>query len=268
MAIHISMMTLLVCALLVGCSEQQKGVQEPVGESQVRSPYPQEKRESTRYLAYEHTVRAEVDAERLSGLHSRLVERCVTDVEYQCVLLEANLQRGLYSNSKLRMRMLPGGVGGFFEVLDQQGKIQSRSSRADDLTEAVVDNKKHIEMLTKHRLRLEKLSDTESSDIDALLKIAKELASVQTQLEFATGKEQQYAKRVETDLLSIDLTSSDAASRGSVIGNAVSEFGDDLAYATASVISFTASLLPWLPVFILLIWALRWFWRFLRRKPA
>lgn len=257
---------LVICMFVQACASEK-----PQGEVSLKSPagadqYSDAKREATKYLAYEHNVDAKVDVGKLLALHRSIVDRCIGDNEFQCVVLESNLQSGTYSSGSIRLRLLPGGVNNYLQLLDQGGEILARNSRADDLTDAVVDTEKRIDMLTKHQVRLEELGARETGNIDALLKIANELATVQSQLEFARGKEQRLAKRVKTDLLTIRLSSNQVSSKWGVVGDSIDSFGDDLAYATANAISFTASVLPWIPIVVLLAWLLRFFWRFFRRK--
>ena len=259
---------LLACLQIQACSSEKKahgfvGLSE-ADSRQVLAP----KGAATKYLAYQHNVVVDVDFKSIATLHAKLIERCNNDTEHQCVVLRSNLQLKTYARSDIRLKLLPSGVAAYLTVLGDSGNIVSQSSEAEDLTDAIVDNQKRLDMLQKHRTRLEQLEAREDVDIDALLKIATEISRVQSELEFALGKEQKLASRVENDILNIQLSSSQSVSALGVIGLSLKSFSDDMAYAVADVIYFIASIIPWLPLFVLFAWLMRWCWRFFRRKSV
>lgn len=224
---------------------------------------------ASKYLAYEHSVVVEVGNELLQPMHNKVVERCFADEEFQCVVLDSSIQvGGDYASGRVKLRLLPQGVPSYLEMLTSEGNVVSNSSKAEDLSDVVVENQKRLDMLKKYRDRLQELEATEGGDIESLLKIASEMASVQNQLEYALGKEQKLIKRVDNDLLNIEFRVAHVSSKWGLIRDSFDSFGDEMTYAISAVISFTASFIPWLPVIVFLLWLFRWIWGFFRRKRS
>jgi Domain of unknown function (DUF4349) len=105
-----------------------------------------------------------------------------------------------------------------------------------------------------------------AEDLGGLIKITRELAEVQNELEDATGALAVLEKRVDTELLSIVIEPRRQKSFWKPISSAASDFGGSLSQGISSTIIGVAFLLPWTLLIGLLVWVGRKLWR--RRNQA
>lgn len=258
----IRLLTLIAFAIVImGCSKAQKE-EVSVADSAAQT----KAKEASKYLAYIHRLNLAVDREKVATAHTTLTNACDQDTVYSCVILDSSLSVGDYANADIKLRMLPAGIPHFIKLIDQQGDIVARSSSAEDLGDKIVDSTKRIEMLESYRNKLLALEAKPDGDINALVTIASELAKVQNDLEYAQGKRQKLLKRVENDILLVNFNTPYNYSFWSPINDSFDEFGENLSDGIATVITFSAYVIPWGLFLILLFFLLRKVWRFARRK--
>ena len=142
------------------------------------------------------------------------------------------------------------------------------STSAEDLAGPIQDTAKQLAMLTDYRSKLEALRSRSNNDVDALIKLNRELADTQSQIEALTGEQAQLVQRVETEILNVTISSYESRSFWSPIGDSTSEFGDHLSEGIASAITAMAYIIPWSLVLLLLIWVARKLWGLRKRKQA
>jgi len=73
----------------------------------------------------------------------------------------------------------------------------------EDLAQSIQDTQARIEMLTTYRKQLLELRAKATTNIEAAIKIASELSTVQSDLERATGEAAFQTKRVTTDVVTL-----------------------------------------------------------------
>ena len=112
-----------------------------------------------------------------------------------------------------------------------------------------------------YRSKLEGLLGRASTDVDALIKVNRELAQVQSELESMTGTQSNLMRRVDTEILVVSIASLDSQSSWKLVTSAFSEFGANLARGVSSAITGIAYLAPWTLMLVLLAWAGRKLWR-------
>lgn len=215
-----------------------------------------------RYLAYEHTIGIETGADKIAPLFDAVQSACLAAVTESCAILEARITKGEYASASLKFRAKASGIRKLVEVLSAQGEVESQSTTAEDLAGPIEDNAKRIAMLTDYRTKLEALRNRGTADMDTLIKLTRELAQVQSEIEALTGSQAQLVQRVETEILNVSIRSSNRPSFMSPIAEAASDFGGNLSEAIGVVIIVVAFLLPWSLVVALGIWI----WRKLRRR--
>jgi hypothetical protein len=220
-------------------------------------------------LAYEHAVRIELAPEALPVRLRELREACAGDGDGDaCTVLDVRTEtdNGLTSGG-IRMRLAPARVEPMLTLASKGGEVTSRNTHAEDLAEPVADAERQLSLLTTHRDRLTELMKQRGLPIDQLITVSKELASVQMQLDTAATQRANLRRRVDTELLTINLwVPADAyqAAR-SPVADAFRGFGSYMADATGGVVQFLAYLLPWLVVIVPAIFLLRLFWRWITR---
>jgi len=109
-----------------------------------------------------------------------------------------------------------------------------------------------------------------SLKVDQLITVSRELATVQTQLEAAATTRANLHRRIDTELLTFNLSVPTMATsvQPTPIRDALRSFAADFTEAIAQVIRFVAAVIPWLVVIVPGIILLRLFWRAVGRWLA
>jgi TolA-binding protein len=252
---------LLAALLAFGCS-QKNALLAPSGAS---ASSPEAPASANRYLAYEHSIGVEAPEDKIAPMSEAVQAACRAATAESCAILEARITTGEYASAQLRFRATAKGVQKLIEVLSAQGEIASRSTTAEDLAGPIEDHAKKLAMLTDYRAKLEALRTRSNADVDSLIKLTRELAQVQGEIESLSGSQAQLVQRVETELLNVSISSHNSRSFWSPIAASASDFGENLAEAIATFITAIAYLLPWALLVVAGIWAWR---RWRRRRKA
>lgn len=263
---------LIACLLLVvvtGCSpksesapagvlhKERAAVADPVRPPGAVAP--------RRTLAYEHSLQIEIPEEKLAATHQAALAACREASADLCEVLDSRINTGKYASSSLRLRAKPNGIQKLIASIGKQGEITGQSTTTEDLAGPIQDVEKKLAMLTSYRAELEALRKRPGNDADALIKLTRELAQVQSEIEAADGTQANLVRRVETEILTINIQAERNKSFWQPISVAASDFGGSLSQGISSAITGVAYLLPWSFVLGLLFWVGRKLWR--RRKP-
>ncbi len=219
-----------------------------------------------RYLAYEHFISIEADNDDVQSLFETAQKACSEAVAESCAILEARISKDDYSSATLKFRAKAEGIRKLRAVVSSKGKVASQSTTAEDLAGPIEDTTKKLGMLTDYRAKLEGLLGRSNNDVDALIKLNRELADVQSQIENLSGEKAHLVQRVETEILNVSISSYSNRSFWSPIGDSMSSFGENLSEGIGSAIIAVAYLIPWSLVLLLFVWAARKLWN-RRKKP-
>jgi Domain of unknown function (DUF4349) len=167
-----------------------------------------------------------------------------------------SFRRGL-----LKFAFDPNGVEGLVGFALTLGRLEHRSTHVDDLADAIQDTQARIEMLTAYRKQLLELQAKAGSNIDAAIKVASELSTVQSSLEQANGAAGYQAKRTTTDIVTITISGGEHRAFGLPIRDAMRDFLGNLSSGVSEAITAVAYILPWLLVVIPVLYLLRYWWR-------
>ena len=211
-------------------------------------------------LALTHSVIVAADAAAVPTIHARLRARCAADRANACTVFGSSLQRNEdEATASLTLRIRAAGVEPLLGVIGSDGEIERRETTSEDVTHAIRDGDARLRMLREYRERLLELQRTGSRDIETLMKLAEQLASVQSQLEQAEGEQKHLRGRVERDLVNVRIDSDAPMNSWRPVGDAIDDIPVVLAVTVAGIISFLTAAIPIslvaLPVFWLL---LRW----------
>ena len=212
-------------------------------------------------LARTHEVTVDVDAGVLEAGYRAVQSQC-NEME-SCTILTASIDSGddRYRSARLRLRLLPESVSTIEAVAAGFGEVIRRSTDAVDLAEPILDLEERLSMLRQYMEDLKGLRESARDDVEALIRVASEMASTQSQIESAEGQRAHLQQRVDTEILSINFVVDQARGFWGTIGGAFVDFGDELANGIASAIRGIAFILPWLVVVIPLLYLVRWIWR-------
>lgn len=255
--VYICMFGLL---LLAGCGKANRSVQ------------PSDTRVATEgkgqdYLAYEHNVDVMAGEAQIRPLYEKVVAACKADTENGCLLLDSSIDSGRYVHARISMRAKPAGIKKMMALVGSEGEITSQGTKVEDLGRPVLDSKKRLEMLKQYQAQLQDLEKRSGANVDALIKVSKELATVQVELEQATAANALLMQRIDTDLLNVAISAEGKQSFWTPVKRALGNFTDNLSEGVANAITAMAYILPWLIAFVLLFPLGRKGWRRLKGVP-
>jgi hypothetical protein len=269
----------VICAysVLSGCSEREARLasmsvsapMEMAGMAAAAPPPARAVRGET--LAYEHNLSIEMDKELLPTRLREVEAACNADRASACTVLDVSLTSNQdLPSGNIRMRLAPAGVEPLITLASKDAEVTARNTRAEDLAEPVADTERQLALMTLHRDRLTEFMKNKDIKIDQLLTVSKELATVQAQIDSLSTQRANLRRRIDTDLLTINLSlpSRAYAADPAPVRDALSYFGNDFRQAVGMVIRFLAVLLPWLVVVLPGLFLLRLFWLWIGRKLA
>lgn len=270
------LMAVLAIVSLAGC--QQEKFPEVAGASATRiaplammaaeAPAVVARTRQSDSLAYEHTVSIELTQDLLPARLREIEEACVADTASNCTILEVSLQTSQdLPSGNIRMRLAPGGVDPIVALASKDGKITGRTTRAEDLAQPIADTERELSLMSLHRDRLTELMKRKDIKIEQLIIVSRELATVQSQIDSLTTQRANLQRRVDTDLLTLNLALpvQEYAAEQSPVTDALKLFGSDFREAIGQVIRFVAVVIPWLVIVVPGIILLRIFWRWIGR---
>lgn len=246
--------------VLASCARPEAGGVQPGGQSPGANAAP-----VNRFLAYEHSIGLETEEDKVAALFEAAQATCLEAVADACVILDARVSRGDHASASMKFRARTEGIRKLVAVLSAGGRVSGQSTTAEDLAGPIEDNRKKIAMLTDYRGQLEALRSRGNADLDSLLRLTRELAEVQSQIEAMAGSQGQLERRVETEILNVTISSFASQSFWRPTADAASEFAQNLSEALGLVITVIAFLLPWMVLVALCIWVTG-LWRRWRRR--
>lgn len=260
--------SVLALLLLQGCSKPYPAPGNPLAMKEAAAPAADASPAASRgkYLAYEHSVTVDAGEAAVQPLLDKLVAACNADAANQCTLLASGVEGGRESSARLRVRIKRPGVEKLIALAATGGELASRNSSAEDLEGPIRDNAKRLDMLRSYRDKLLALEGKVGNNVEALIKLSQELATVQSELEAASGVEAHLMERVNMDLLNIVIQSHTQRGFWSPVKRSLGDFSSNLSEGVASAITGTAYLIPWALVLFAAGAVVRILWRRARRK--
>lgn len=216
--------------------------------------------EAQKFLAYEHSVSIDIEEEKIKHLYDIAQSTCREATEALCTVLESRINTGRTTYAALRFRAKPSGIQKIITVLGAETPLTNVATTAEDLAGPISDEAKKLAMLKDYRSRLEALRNRAAEDVDALIKVNRELAQVQSEIESAEGTQASLVQRVDTEILRVDLQSQQHRALSKPIQEAIADFARHLSEGTAFAVTGLAYLLPWGVGILMGVWGLRKCW--------
>lgn len=258
---RLPLLALLMLIVIAGCARKEESAavaQSVSAQEAVNSP--------SRYMAYEHAIHLDAEEGKVATVYKAALAACREAIADQCVILGSHLNTGREVSAELKFRGRPGGIRKLIAALGAQGEVISQSVTAEDLTRPIEDSAKKLAMLNDYRSKLEALSGRANNDIDALIKVNKELAQVQSEIEAMTGERTYLVQRIETEILNVSITTVHNRLFWKPVSTALSDFGLNLSEGLSKAITGVAFLIPWSLVLVVFVWVGRKLWLH-RRTP-
>jgi hypothetical protein len=218
-------------------------------------------KESGSTLSREHDVVVEVRESDLEARFRRVAGRCTADIADHCTILQSDLSTGDSPAGRMRLRIDPSAVEDLISFASAGAKLVHRSTAVEDLAEAIQDTQTRLEMLTNYRKQLLELQAKAGTSIDAAIKIASELSTVQSNLESATGEAAYQTKRTTTDIVAFEFIVPAHSAYWRPIRESLRDFVGNLSTGLSQAITAVAYIVPWLLVVIPGLYLLRFLWR-------
>ncbi|BCO26819.1 hypothetical protein MIZ03_1705 [Rhodoferax lithotrophicus] len=254
------LLPLLVLVLVAGCAKKE--------ESAAMAPTPAiakaREGKTSSFLAYEHSVSVDAEERKVADIFEAAQAGCRAATEDLCAILESRINSGRAASASLKFRAKPNGIKKIVAALSKEAEVTNHSTTAEDLEAPIADSSKKLAMLKDYRSKLEAILGRASNDVDALIKVNRELAQVQSELEALAGTHAHLVRRVETEILNISIRSVEHQAFWRPIGYAISDFGGNFSRGISIAITGIAFLIPWLIVLAIAVWGGRKLWH--RRK--
>ena len=233
------------------------------------SPSPSQQPGPVRHIAVTRSLALRMPANEVAAIQQKHLAECA---KLGCTVLESYLNRlnDGRTSGRVSVRLTPDRYPDFAAVITAPPvEVVTQSERAEDMTVAVLDVDKRIEVKTALRDRLSTmLRDPATKSAADLAAIEKELAQAQGDIEAAIAQ-RDYLRTI-TETVRVDITYD---GRPGVVGGydlspikrAADGIGQTLITSLASLIITLTAAVPWLPLVVLLVWGIR---RGLRRWRA
>jgi len=220
------------------------------------------------FLAYEHEIRVDLGDNSIATHVDAVREACTAERFGACSLLSVQQSAGNYPRGEIVVRIVPSGVEPLVKLAAEGGAIGNRSTRAEDLAEAVADNAHRRELLANQRERLQGFQAREDLAVADMLALSKELAELEVQLDAAAKESAQQRRRIETNRLTIGFTVPNVEADTSRIGSALKNLWNSFDEGVADALEYLGYGLPFLALGLPLLLVLRWLWRRATRPRA
>lgn len=255
------LVAMLILMAMAGCSrhgEMAAGAPPPPASNNKSADSP------SQFMAYSRSIRIDVEESKVASVYEAAQAACREAVADQCVILGSNLNTGRDAYAEIKFRAKASGIQKLIAVLGAKGTVMSQSVTGEDLARPIQDSAKKLAMLSDYRSKLEALRGRASSDFDALIKVNKELAQVQSEIEAMTGERAHLVQRVETEILNVSISSTESRSFWRPVSVALSGFASNLSEGLSGAITGIAYIIPWSIVLLFFVWVGRKLW--LRKK--
>jgi hypothetical protein len=222
-------------------------------------------RNSVQHLTYEHQLKVDTESSKVSILYDKTISICTSAESGKCILLDSSLSSKHDFSAYVKLRLQRDIVRNIIEAVSADGKVTEQRTHIEDLASSIADNNKRLQFLKSYQDKLIELQKQPNKEINSLVKIAKEIASVQSDIEQATGEANHLLNRINLDILTIFITSYGGGSFWAPISASLSKFSNNLSSGISDVVNAFAYFLPWLVILTVLLIVIKKLWR---RKQA
>ena len=198
------LLSLALLLLLSACAEKETvTAQDAAGVQGIARP--------DSLLAYEHSVSIELAADALGARMAAVRSACLEGSHGRCSLIAFDESTGSYARGTVKLRLVPEGVEPLVALASREGVLAARSTRAEDLSVAVADTGRQRAQYELQQARLLELAARKDLSVADQLTLARELSTLEAQLQGAERDAAVQQLRLETNLLSLNFSVSQAS---------------------------------------------------------
>ena len=222
-------------------------------------------------LAYEHELSFVVAPDSMQRRITAVQTACSEEKYGACSVLGIESNTGNYATASIKLRMVPAGIENMIALAGERDAASTRKTKADDLADAVADVAAQQDLLQRQRDTLLTYVQRKDIAVADMITVSQQLASIESTLHGLAQQAADQRRRIETNLLTIDLRSNAAPARMASefsFREAGWMFVDSLAEGATAAAEYAGFFLPlMLLVFpMALLW--RWAWRRATRRSA
>jgi hypothetical protein len=215
-------------------------------------------------LAYEHTVAITAPREGFDQRLEAVRAACLDERFGACSLLSFEQSSDYRLSGSISVRLVPDAVEPLVALATEGGEQGSRTTRAEDLAEAVADTAAHLERLQLQRSSLLQYQSRPDLSVSDMLTIARELSAIEAELQGHERSAANQTRRLETNLLTFAFTTPYEDSRFTRLSEALADSLDTAIEGVTDAIGFVAYGLP----ILIVAFPLALFWRMLWRRAT
>ena len=238
-----------------------------------RTRNPQQAQSGESYI-YDHNLTISMASDFIKARFERARDKCQNDPALKCKIMSASFQLLGAPDAPLPVAHLTvalphDSVGPFeqalVEPLPDENKddvlVKARTTTAQNVTSQVKDLDARLAQLKNYRDRMMELSKRGGKTED-LIKVESEISQTQASIEQIEAQQRDLAERIAKENLSISF---EAQSTASDAMQPVRDVWQNslrvMAASGAAVLALIVGIIPWIPVFLLGFFGLRWLWR-------
>ena len=223
---------------------------------------------------YDHNISISMASEHIKARFERARDRCQNDPALKCKITAASFRLVGEPDAPLPIAnlsvALPHDAMAPFEesllaLLPGESKddvvVRARNTNAQNVTNQVRDIDARLAQLSNYRDRMMELSKRGGKTED-LIKVESEISQTQASIEQIEAQQRDLAERIAKENLSISFEAQ------STVSDAMQPVRDVwqnslrvMAASGAAVLALVVGIIPWIPVFLLGFFGLRWLWR-------
>jgi hypothetical protein len=254
--------------------DKTSSLQFSAGTRELRAPA-----QSGEAYVYDHNLTLSMASEYIKARFDRARDRCRNDAALKCKITAASFRLLGTPDAPLPVANLSvalphDSVAGFEESLlaplpnenKDDVRVTARTTSAENVTNLVKDIAARLSQLTNYRDRMMELSKRGGAKTDDLIKIEGEISRTQSEIEQIEAQRRDLAERIAKENLSVSFeaqsTTSDALQPVAEVWQSSLRL---LGASAAMVLALLIGALPWLLVFALVFFPVRWLWRRWRR---
>jgi hypothetical protein len=261
--LDVSLVT-LVLVLLAGCAKMDPGEEAA---SRARGERPK----SGSSLAYEHLLSIAIPKNELRERIETVRSACLEDKFGSCSMLEITERTTGFSGASgsIVVRLVPDAVEPMSALASDGARVDSKTTRAEDLAETVADTAREKEQLQLKHAKLVEFQARKDLSASDMISLSAELSSVEIQLANVERVASENQRRIETNLLTFSFFTEQDTSSWSSVRDAFAEASDAFVEGLSEAIYFVAFGAPSLLVAFPLALLWRYAWRRItsRRSP-
>lgn len=228
-------------------------------------------------IAYSYSYAYRLDGDRIPALQRRHADICEAQGPAVCriVKLEQNGMEGELARGDLQLQVATPRVRAFgtelAKVVGQSGgKEIATAISGEDLTKKIVDTAARLRSREVLRDRLMEVLAARKGTVAELIEAERGVAAVNEEIDEAKSWLAEMQGRIEFSDVRIRYVSEEATFQATQQGNAfttpvnaaISSIGGILGLIVAAIIMLTTIAIP----IGLVVWAVRWLWRLVRRR--